>query len=200
MAAASTAVLVLMFTVAGASLGAAARSRMRLRRPRISWLVVVVVGLALRFVADSGAAAFQFQLLVASFVLLLIFCGRNLTWPGMTVVALGLVLTLAPTLANRGMPVGTNAALAAGTVSLSGARHLQQPGDVLMVLAEILPLRVASRALSFGELITLVGLGDVLFHAVARRPARHTASSRGSRGRQGDISASRAPCAWCSTW
>ena len=186
MAGASTAVIVGIFAASGAGLGFAARSRMRQRRPRISWLVVLFAGLALRGTVEAVALPPAVPVLLASYAFLLAFCVKNIAWPAMSVVTLGLLLGLAPVLANQGMPVGAKALASAGLVDertgaperLLGGRHVESSDDSLLPLAEILPLEVASRTLSFGELIALVGMADVMFHAVARRPARRQNKSK----------------------
>jgi hypothetical protein len=154
--------------------------------------VGVVVQLVPDLVGAAEDAAFVF--LAASYACLALFALLNLHVVGMAVVTVGLVLNLAPVLANEGMPVRAEAAVAAriidwdeiGRIEFDPKHHLETPDDRFMVLADIIPVRPLREVLSFGDLVMAVGIADVLFRllkpAGARRrrarprPDRHLAA------------------------
>jgi len=133
-------------------------------RLRATWALFIALGLQL--VLDllgpqrSGEpSTVGSALLVASYVLLLGFCAANLRLKGMAVVAVGIGLNAAVITVNRGMPIRTSADLTA-TVK----HHAERPSDRLMPLADIIVVPPINQALSFGDLIMVVGLVDVLVH------------------------------------
>jgi hypothetical protein len=117
-----------------------------------------------------------FGLLVASYVLILGFCARNLVLRGMGIVMIGIACNAVVITLNQGMPVKipadwrTNEMWAEPTVK----HHPQQPDDKLRFLSDIIVLEEPyNTVLSFGDLILAVGLIDVAYHA-SRKPKRRT--------------------------
>lgn len=106
-------------------------------------------------------------LLVASYLLLLGFCGVNLSARGMSVVAIGIALNGLVIAVNGGMPIRTDPGFRE-TVK----HHAERPADSLTFLGDIIVLRPLNQALSFGDLIMLVGLVDVLVHRSRPAPTR----------------------------
>lgn len=103
---------------------------------------------------------FAYALLVLSYGLLLLFCGMNLRLRGMSVVAIGIALNGLVITVNHGMPIRTSGDTFTATVK----HHAERPSDRLMPLADIIVVDEINQALSFGDLIMLVGLVDVLVH------------------------------------
>lgn len=118
---------------------------------------------------------FGHLVLVLSYLLLLGFCAANATLKGMTVVAIGIGLNALVITLNQGMPIRTGSAFEA-TVK----HHAEEPGDKLMVLADIIVVSPLNQALSFGDLIMVVGLADVLVH-------RSRAGAAGRRRRPAEL-------------
>lgn len=108
-------------------------------------------------------------LLVVSYAFLLLFCAANLRLRGMAVVAVGIALNGAVITLNSGMPVRAPE----GAVETTAKHHAERPSDKLKPLGDIILVPALRQSLSFGDLIMLVGLVDVLFHCsrspVARR-------------------------------
>ena len=135
----------------------------------------VVVQLVPDLVSAVEDAAFVF--LAVSYACLAVFALCNLHIVGMAVVTVGLVLNLVPVLANGGMPVRPDAAVAAGItewdeigrIEFDPKHHLETDDDRFMVLADIIPVRPLREVLSFGDLVMAVGIADVLFRLL--RPA-----------------------------
>lgn len=100
-------------------------------------------------------------LLVVSYVFLLLFCLANLRLRGLAVVMVGIALNGAVITLNEGMPVRAPE----GTVETTTKHHAERPSDKLTPLGDIILVPALRQSLSFGDLIMLVGLVDVLFHA-----------------------------------
>lgn len=171
----------------GAILGLAGRSRIRARRPPLFWVGVGLLGLVLRLAADATTTRFAAVGLIAGFGLLIVFCLKNLAWPGMLIAALGFAASGLCIAANGGMPIGNQAARSAGIVvadqqkgdsTLMGGRHLEAPEDRLLFLGEIIPIRALKRTFSFGEFVALAGMANVAFHVTGRRSIRSSKPPR----------------------
>jgi hypothetical protein len=146
----------------------------QLRRPGI---LAAAVGLQLaldvlhptRGIAGRVASA----LLIASYLLLLAFCAANLRLRGLAVVAVGIALNGAVIALNAGMPVRAPEA----AVEKTTKHHAERPSDRLTFLGDIILVPALRQSLSFGDLIMLVGLVDVLFHCSRNPATRRRAAS-----------------------
>jgi hypothetical protein len=149
----------------------------RLRAPWALVLALAVqLGLDLAGPSPGGPNDAGSWLLIASYLLLLGFCGANLGLRGMSVVAIGIALNAAVITLDRGMPIRTSRGEVVATVK----HHRERPSDRLMPLADIIVVPPINQALSFGDLIMLVGLVDVLVHRsrpASARPRRRPAST-----------------------
>ncbi len=117
------------------------------------------IQVALDFFWNGPSSAVSHVLLVASYGLLLWFCAANVALKGMGVVAIGIALNAAVITLNQGMPIRTG-----GTFEETVKHHAERPSDKLMPLADVIVVSPVSQALSFGDLIMVVGLVDVLIH------------------------------------
>ena len=142
------------------------------------------VGVALQIVTELFhlPKAFDFTLVVASYLSLAGFAWRNLHLAGMGVFAVGLALNVLPIVVNQGMPVRPSAIAQAGIVQhaadasrlrFGGKRHLERGGDHLIVLSDVVPDRVFHEVLSFGDLVMATGIAAVLANLL-RPAARHS--------------------------
>jgi len=105
-------------------------------------------------------------LLVVSYAFLLFFCALNFRLRGLAVVAVGIALNGAVITLDRGMPIRAPQAAVTTTIK----HHAQRPSDKLTPLGDIILLPALRQSLSFGDLIMMVGLIDVVFHC-SRNPA-----------------------------
>jgi len=105
-------------------------------------------------------------LLVVSYVFLLLFCGANLRLRGLAVVAVGIALNGAVIALNAGMPIRAPQA----AVETTTKHHAERPSDRLTFMGDIILVPALRQSLSFGDLIMMVGLVDVLFWC-SRNPA-----------------------------
>lgn len=140
---------------------------------------ILAAGVGIQLVLEilsptSGTAGnLASALLVASYVFLLIFCAANLRLRGLAVVAVGIALNGAVITVNEGMPVRAPEA----AVETTTKHHAERPSDKLTGLGDIILVPPLRQALSFGDLIMMVGLVDVLFHLSRRPPARRRAGT-----------------------
>ena len=114
-------------------------------------------------------------LLAVSYVFLLLFCLANFRLRGLAVVAVGIALNGLVITLDHGMPIRAPKAAVATTTK----HHAERPSDKLKPLGDIILLPALRQSLSFGDLIMMVGLVDVLFHC-SRNPAtrRRVATAR----------------------
>lgn len=156
------------------------------------WAPLLFLGLAIQIFlefVDLPRARWHdlgFGLLVASYVLIIGFCARNLVLRGMGVVIIGIACNAAVIMANQGMPVDIpaqwhNETWAQATVK----HHPSQPDDRLHFLSDIIVLEELGAVLSFGDLILVVGLCDMAFWA-SRKPKQR-------RGAEIDLTGAAAP-------
>jgi hypothetical protein len=112
-------------------------------------------------------------LLVVSYVFLLLFCVANLRLRGLAVVAVGIALNGAVITLNSGMPIRAPEAAVEATTK----HHAERPSDKLTFLGDIILVPALRQSLSFGDLIMLVGLVDVLFHSSRKPSVRRRAAT-----------------------
>lgn len=152
-------------------------------RLRSWWLLVP--GVFGQIAADHWhLAGLGTVVLLAAYLCLLVFAGRNILLVGMGVVAVGLVANVAVITVDRGMPVHPAAVVRAGiatpgqlaAVSYGRRHHLETGGDHVTFLDDRLPVGAAHQVLSIGDLILFVGVADVAANLI-RRPRRRRATS-----------------------
>jgi Family of unknown function (DUF5317) len=151
----------------------------RLFRMEIHWTWLLGLGLAIQLGLEYVTMpreywhSWGYGLLVASYVLILAFCSRNLVKRGMGIVLLGIACNALVIGLNQGMPVKLPAGYADKTIAITTVKHhLQTPGEQLLILSDIIILkRPYDVVMSFGDLILAVGLCDVAYHA-SRNPRK----------------------------
>lgn len=108
---------------------------------------------------------------------LIAFALLNFTLAGMGVVSFGLFLNLVVIVVNGAMPVDPAAMVRADLapnlatakqLTLVAPREVQQAGDHLVFLGDVIPIGLFDQVLSFGDLILLFGLADIVMHAMMR--------------------------------
>jgi hypothetical protein len=166
----------------GLALGGSVRALARLR---FLWWPLAFVGLALQVLpvpsmdgqVDHWLAV---GLLVSSYVVLLVFVALNRRLPGFSVIALGFGLNILVISVNGGMPVSNQALRQAYGPAYAdtlddlqrggGAKHhLQRPDDVLIPLADVIPIGPPVRQVfSAGDLVAMAGIVWLLAGATSR--------------------------------
>jgi hypothetical protein len=182
-------ILVLAALGAGVAVGLATGGSFRnLADIHFRWSYLAIAGLLFQWLPVphgwAHAAGIDVALLIASYVLLLVFVLANIRRPGMAVVAIGLLLNGIVIAANAGMPV-TPAAVrsAAGSSSFAaevqkldaqgGAKHrLAEPDDTLLWLSDRFGIgKPIEGVFSIGDFFWLVG-GAWVVAGLMRAPRR----------------------------
>ncbi len=151
-----------------------------LRRLQINspLLVAAVIG--------SGLAIDHYDIAVAPLVAVIGivagvgFAFRNIHLAGMVVVGIGIFANLLPVVLNGAVPVRADALVDAEMIeeadiaglSINGSRELTGDSTILAVLGDTIPVRLTSQVMSYGDLILLVGLADVIANGMRRRKRR----------------------------
>jgi hypothetical protein len=160
------------------AIGLATRGRISgLSTLRIRFAPLAIVGLILQFLSPSRGN-WPYLLLMLSFVLLVVFVAANLRVRGFPMILAGVLMNFLAIAANHGMPVTPHALDASGqhdTLSeliRSGGEkhHLAGPGDRLLFLSDVTPIRPpVAQAVSAGDLVAYVGVAYVVISAMRRR-------------------------------
>jgi hypothetical protein len=143
---------------------------------RIRWSALALVGLALQLLPVPGHRL-SLGLLFVSFGILLVFVLANLRLPGFALILLGLAMNFSVITANGGMPVTGSALVASGqqgTLELlvhdGGAKHhLAAGSDLLLPLADVIPLPGIDQVVSPGDITTYGGVIWLVAWCMRRR-------------------------------
>jgi hypothetical protein len=169
---------ILLGLALGGSVGALARLR-------FLWWPLAFVGLALQVVPVPSTEGrldhwLAVGLLIASYVVLLVFVALNRRLSGFSVIALGFALNVLVISVNGGMPVSNQALRHAYGPAYADTledlqrgggtkHHLQRPDDVLMPLADVIPIGPPVRQVfSVGDLVAMAGIVWLLAAATKR--------------------------------
>jgi hypothetical protein len=151
----------------------------RLLDTDLHWGRLLAAGLAIQIALEFASPPRRywhnigFGLLVASYVLVLAFCARNLVLRGMSIVLIGIACNALVIGLNQGMPVKIPREWRDQTWTRATVKHHpQQPGEKLLILSDIIVIKDPwNIVLSYGDLILAVGLCDVFYNA-SRDPQR----------------------------
>jgi hypothetical protein len=155
---------------------------------RLRWLALAPLGFALQSIPVRGATL-AVGLLLASFLILLVFGVANLRVPGIPLLCIGLSMNFAVVAMNGGMPVPRSAVIASGQGSTIHAlehaavkHHLAGPDDVLMPLADVIAVGPPIHLLfSPGDLAAFAAMAWLVVAGMRRRYSpRHVASRGGT--------------------
>jgi hypothetical protein len=141
------------------------------------WWGLALLGVAMQFVTGGGAV--EIGLLIASFVVLMVFVLANLRAPGFALILIGLALNATVIVANQGMPVTRAALVRSGQSDTltelvndgDGQKHfLADDGTVLLPLGDVIALGGPLRqAVSIGDIFVHLGVGWFIVVAMRRR-------------------------------
>jgi hypothetical protein len=161
----------------------------------LRWWPLALVGLALQLTPIPSMKGqldhwLAVGLLIASYLVLLVFVVVNIRLPGFWLIAVGFGLNALVISINAGMPVSREAIRQAYGPSYSvlirdlefngGAKHhLSRPGDVLLPLSDVIPMgRPVRVVLSVGDVMFFLGVTWVIAAATKGPPGRHRPGSR----------------------
>ena len=144
----------------------------------VRFVALPVAWMVLSAWSRRGTSSLHFAAVVVSLVVLAAFLMLNLLRvPNLWLVALGVLLNLFMTVNNHGMPYDPKALEAAGITPptfnaqprSTAASHPHRPGDQLIVLGRVIPVRPLRTVVSFGDLFVAVGLAAATMSALTRR-------------------------------
>jgi hypothetical protein len=175
---------IVLSVLLGLALGGSVRGLVRLR---FLWWPLAFVGLALQLVPVPSMEGqidhwLAVALLILSYVVLLVFVAVNFRLPGFPLIAVGFALNVLVISVNGGMPVSDSALRQVHGRGYEenrqelerrgGAKHhLERPDDLLMPLADVIPIGAPVRqVVSVGDLMFLGGI-TWMIAAAAKRPA-----------------------------
>lgn len=177
---------VVLAIIIGSLVGFARRGRLTaLAGVRIASLPLFVVAVVCGIAVDQVDLPRPGLIAIVGLVAALAFTLRNLRFVGMAVVSVGVIANLVPVALNGATPVRADALVEAGMVDaedldrvvLSGPRELADAGTRLEVLGDTIPVAIADQVVSFGDLIILIGIADVLANLMVRRRRRRVPKS-----------------------
>ncbi|HEY3208471.1 MAG TPA: DUF5317 domain-containing protein [Actinomycetota bacterium] len=191
--------LILAVIVAGLLVGIALGGDVRtLSEIKLRWWPLALVGLGLQLIPVPSMSGqidhwLAVGLLVASYVVLLVFVAMNIRLAGFPMIAAGFALNLFVISLNGGMPVTQNAlrqaygsSYAAEIARLQehgGAKHhLARDDDVLVSVADVIPVGgPLHQVLSVGDIVFMAGVFWVIAAATRGATGRHRpGATRGS--------------------
>lgn len=172
--------------IIGLVVGIARRGRLRaVAGTRIVSLPLFVVAVAIGVIVDRFDVGAPGWWAVAGLIAALAFVVRNLLLVGMAVIGVGIIANLAPIALNGATPVRAEALVEAGMIEadeidrvvLSGPREIADDDTAVAWLGDTIPLSIADQVVSFGDLIILVGVADVVANLLVRRRRRRLPTS-----------------------
>jgi hypothetical protein len=161
---------VLFAAVVGAVVGACRIPHGRHLAPPVVVLPgVAVAGALMHLLAGRLGSPADSTAFAASLALLCGFALVNRHFVGMGVLATGLLLNLAAVVVHHGMPVRAAALVEAGAVSaedladadLGAGRRFERTDDALPVIGDVIPVTPLGAAMSFGDLIAMMGTATI---------------------------------------
>ena len=172
--------------VAGIAIGLARGGSLRnLTAARLQWSWLIILAVALQFAGQfipRSLSEVAYGLVVASYIVVFIFAGKNWRLPGMAFVAIGAAMNYMVILINRGMPISAAAAARVGFAGaraerlvLRGKHFINASGHAhLSALGDVIPLWRQPTIASAGDLIIWAGLILVVSSLVLGPRGRRT--------------------------
>ncbi len=179
---------IVVAALAGLAVGLSRGGRLSaLRRVRIHAPILLIIAIGSGIALDYYPVPFAWLIAVVGIVAGVALSLRNIHLVGMGVVGVGIVANLLPVVFNGAVPVRAEALVEANVVqlselprvSLSGSRELISDSTVLAILGDTIPITVTKQVVSYGDLILLVGLADVIANAMRRRRRRPVTNGGG---------------------
>ena len=139
---------------------------------------VLAAGVVLSFVLGGVFhGAISAGCVTAGYVALIAFCWLNRRFAGLAVIAGGLLLNAVVVTGNGGMPVHAKAIRAtagpayassinAAVTPIEGRHHLETRADALTFLDDRVPAPFFHQVLSIGDIVLLVGIGEMVMSVV----------------------------------
>ena len=148
---------------------------------RVHAPVLAIVAIGSGMAIDHWSVPLPRLIALAGIAAGLTLAWRNIHLVGMMIVGIGISANLIPVVLNGALPVRGDALVEAQMIepsellstTLSGSREFSDGSTLLSSLGDTIPLRVTNQVLSYGDLILLVGLADVIANGMRRKHRRH---------------------------
>ncbi len=173
---------VLVAVLVGLFLGLVTGGRISsLRHVRVHAPVALVVAISSSLALDHYSFRIASIIAMAGMAAAAVLAVRNIQLVGIFVVGVGIVANLLPIAANGAVPVRADALVEAQIVmksdlplaTLSGSRQFTDDSTILGGLGDTIPIRPTKQVVSYGDLILMVGLADLMANAMHRRRRSH---------------------------
>jgi hypothetical protein len=145
---------------------------------RLRGKALLTIGVGATLVLNVLTPAQPMFWLTVSILAFFGFAFANLAFTGMIVVVIGMLMNLAPVLANGAVPVSERALVSvdvvddSGNAAIDGVRESSATATRLAVFGDIVPVPVVNRVVSLGDLVILVALADVVMNLLLRARTR----------------------------
>ena len=164
----------------GATIGRARGGRFRaLASVQLHRAGFLAAGLAAVLIVSVIGPSRPIIWMLGAYVFFAIFGLRNLHLTGMVVLLIGLLMNLAPMVANGAVPVSEQALISVGAVDESGQAQLDpiresdQTATSFTIFGDIVPVPIFNVVVSLGDLVIAVALADIAMNVLLRsRPRR----------------------------
>lgn len=173
---------VVVAVLAGLAFGIARGGRLaNLSRIRVHAPLLAVVAIGSGMALDHWQVPLPRLIALAGMAAGLGLAWRNIHLVGMMVLGIGITVNLLPVVLNGTVPVRRDALAEAQMIqsselpraTLTGSREFADESTLLADLGDTIPLRATNQVMSYGDLILLVGLADVIANGMRRKRRRH---------------------------
>lgn len=138
----------------------------------------LVFGITTVLVLNLIGPAFPIGWLIVGYACFLTFGLRNLQITGMIVLLIGLMMNLAPALANGAVPVSEVALQSVGDTNtpgfanIDGVRESSDTATSLSSLGDVVPVPLFNVVVSLGDLVMLIAIVDIAANLMLRARVR----------------------------
>lgn len=138
----------------------------------------LVFGITTVLVLNLIGPAFPIGWLLIGYACFIAFGFKNLQITGMIVLLIGLLMNLAPALANGAVPVSELALQSvgdtntAGFAEIDGVRESSDTATALSSLGDVVPVPIFNVVVSLGDLVMLVAIADIAANLMLRHRTR----------------------------
>ena len=138
----------------------------------------LVFGITTVLVLNLIGPAFPIGWLIVGYACFLTFGLKNLQITGMIVLLIGLMMNLAPALANGAVPVSEVALQSVGDTNtpgfanIDGVRESSNTATSLSSLGDVVPVPLFNVVVSLGDLVMLIAIADIAANLMLRARAR----------------------------
>ena len=165
--------------ITGAVIGRARGGRFNaFKTTQISAAGWLAAGLSIILIVTFIGPSQPIWWMFAAYVAFSVFGLRNLHFAGMVVLLIGMLMNLAPMIANGAVPVSERALVSIGEVNqageplIEGARESTETATSFGIFGDVVPVPIFNVVVSLGDLVIAVALADIAMNILMRaRPS-----------------------------